>query len=56
MCEITHHTTGSIDHANRSGCQDSGWRARIEGGGYGLFRIDKLDASAKVTDSSICVL
>jgi hypothetical protein len=42
----------------RQWLQDTGWRTRIKGSGCGLFRIDKLGASAKVTlvmDSSICV-
>jgi hypothetical protein len=47
---------GGIDRANRgSGCRGTGWRARIKGGGCGLFRIDELDASAKVT-LLICVI
>jgi hypothetical protein len=49
----------SCDRVSRGGCRGNGWRARIKGGGCGLFRIDELGAIAKVTlvlDSSIWII
>jgi hypothetical protein len=51
---VTTAEGGRVDRG--SGYQDTGWRARIKGGGCDLLRIDELGASAKVTlvmDSSI---